>query len=66
MEISHRLHRRYSNIKLIENYLLNLTEDYNYYLKTVLRLKIGNHFRIFNGIDGEFIPLINDITKNNL
>ncbi|WP_375319420.1 RNA methyltransferase PUA domain-containing protein [Candidatus Tisiphia endosymbiont of Oplodontha viridula] len=46
--------------------MLNLTEDYNYYLKTVLRLKIGNHFRIFNGIDGEFIPLINDITKNNL
>lgn len=65
MKIS-RLHRIYSNIKLIENYSLNLAEDHSHYLKTVLRLKIGDHFRIFNGIDGEFIAQITDITKNNL
>ncbi len=65
MKIS-RLHRIYSNIKLIENYSLNLAEDHSHYLKTVLRLKIGEHFRIFNGIDGEFIAQITDITKNNL
>ncbi|WP_341751061.1 16S rRNA (uracil(1498)-N(3))-methyltransferase [Candidatus Tisiphia endosymbiont of Sialis lutaria] len=60
------LHRIYTNIKLIENCSLNLTEDHSHYLKTVLRLKIGEHFRIFNGIDGEFIAQITDITKNNL
>ncbi|MDR0296649.1 MAG: 16S rRNA (uracil(1498)-N(3))-methyltransferase [Rickettsia sp.] len=61
-----RLHRIYTNTKLIENCSLNLTEDHSHYLKTVLRLKIGDHFRIFNGIDGEFIAQITDITKNKL
>lgn len=65
MKIS-RLHRIYANIKLIENCSLNLAEDHSHYLKTVLRLKVGDHFRIFNGIDGEFIAQIIDITKNNL
>ena len=61
-----RLHRIYTNIKLIENYSLNLAEDHSHYLKTVLRLKLGDHFRIFNGTDGEFIAQITGITKNNL
>ncbi|WP_342267493.1 16S rRNA (uracil(1498)-N(3))-methyltransferase [Candidatus Tisiphia endosymbiont of Empis tessellata] len=65
MKIS-RLHRIYSNTKLIENYSLNLAEDHSHYLKTVLRLKVGDHFRIFNGTDGEFIAQITGITKNNL
>ncbi|MDR0774982.1 MAG: 16S rRNA (uracil(1498)-N(3))-methyltransferase [Rickettsia sp.] len=61
-----RLHRIYTNIKLIENYSLNLAEDHSHYLKTVLRLKVGDHFRIFNGTDGEFIAQITGMTKNNL
>ncbi|WP_341754545.1 16S rRNA (uracil(1498)-N(3))-methyltransferase [Candidatus Tisiphia endosymbiont of Dioctria rufipes] len=65
MKFSH-LHRRYTNIKLIENYSLNLAEDHSHYLKTVLRLKVGDHFRIFNGTDGEFIAQITGMTKNNL
>ncbi|WP_341755439.1 16S rRNA (uracil(1498)-N(3))-methyltransferase [Candidatus Tisiphia endosymbiont of Ptychoptera albimana] len=65
MKIS-RLHRIYSNTKLIENYSLNLVKEHSHYLKTVLRLKIGDHFRIFNGTDGEFIAQITGITKNNL
>ncbi|WP_342271124.1 RNA methyltransferase PUA domain-containing protein [Candidatus Tisiphia endosymbiont of Parasteatoda lunata] len=65
MKIS-RLHRIYTNIKLIENYSLNLAEDHSHYLKTVLRLKVDDHFRIFNGTDGEFIAQITGITKNNL
>lgn len=65
MKFSH-LHRIYTNIKLIENYSLNLAEDHSHYLKTVLRLKVGDHFRIFNGTDGEFIAQITGMTKNNL
>ncbi|WP_341751547.1 MULTISPECIES: 16S rRNA (uracil(1498)-N(3))-methyltransferase [unclassified Candidatus Tisiphia] len=61
-----RLHRIYTNIRLIENYSLNLAKEHSHYLKTVLRLKVGDHFRIFNGTDGEFIAQITGITKNNL
>jgi len=32
----------------------------------VLRLKINDQFRIFNGTEGEFIATIIDITKNNI
>lgn len=65
MKISN-LHRIYANIKLIERSSLNLSEDHCHYLKTVLRLKIADNFRIFNGIDGEFIAQITNITKNTI
>ncbi|XVN42658.1 MAG: 16S rRNA (uracil(1498)-N(3))-methyltransferase [Candidatus Rickettsia vulgarisii] len=60
------LPRIYANIKLIESHSLDLPEDKVHYLKTVLRLKSGNYFRVFNGVDGEFIAQITNITKNNL
>lgn len=60
------LPRIYANIKLIESHTLELPEDKAHYLKMVLRLKSGDYFRIFNGIDGEFIAQITNITKNNL
>ncbi len=65
MKISN-LHRRYANVKLIEASSLDISEDYHHYLKNVLRLKIGDHFRIFNGTDGEFIAQITSIGKHNL
>lgn len=58
--------RIYANIKLIESCLLELSRDNMHYLKTVLRLRVGDSFRIFNNQDGEFIAQITDITKNNL
>ncbi|MCC8417576.1 MAG: 16S rRNA (uracil(1498)-N(3))-methyltransferase [Rickettsia endosymbiont of Bryobia graminum] len=60
------LPRIYVNIKLIKSHSLNLPEDKAHYLKMTLRLKSGDYFRIFNGIDGEFIAQITNITKNNL
>lgn len=60
------LPRIYANIKLIESHSLDLPEDKTHYLRTVLRLKSGDYFRIFNGVDGEFIAQITNITKNNL
>lgn len=65
MKISH-LPRIYVDIKLGERILLNLEKDHYHYLKTVLRLKVGDYLRIFNAIDGEFIGRITNITKNSI
>ncbi len=60
------LPRIYANIKLIESCLLTLPADNIHYLLAVLRLKTGDHFRIFNNRDGEFIAQIISNSKNNL
>lgn len=60
------LNRIYVNSKLNENSLLTLMGDHFHYLKNVLRLRINDHFRIFNPDNGEFIVQIIEITKNNL
>lgn len=65
MKISH-LPRIYANAKLSESVLLHLEGDYYHYLKTVLRLKVNDSLRIFNGNDGEFIGQIANITKNTI
>jgi len=65
MKISH-LPRIYADTKLSERILLHLEGDYYHYLKTVLRLKINDSLRIFNGNDGEFIAQITNITKNTV
>lgn len=36
------------------------------YLTKVMRQKIGDHFYVFNGVDGEFVARISDIEKKNL
>ena len=65
MKIS-SLPRIYLDRKLSKDILLNLEDVHYHYLKTVLRLKVNDKVRIFNGIDGEFIGQITDITKNNI
>lgn len=64
MKFSH-LPRIYANIKLIERSLLTLPADNIHYLLTVVRLKVGDNFRIFNSRDGEFIAQITNNSKNN-
>lgn len=61
-----KLTRVYTSNKLIENQTLNLDNCYRHYLKNVLRLKVGDKFRIFNGQCGEFLAQIDDITKSSL
>jgi len=51
---------------LSESKIVSLETKYSHYLKNVLRLKIKDQLRIFNGIDGEFIATIIDITKNTI
>jgi 16S rRNA (uracil1498-N3)-methyltransferase len=61
-----KLSRVYTSDKLIENQTLSLDNCHTHYLKNVLRLKVGDKFRIFNGECGEFTAQIIDITKSNL
>ncbi len=65
MKIS-SLSRIYVDRKLSKDILLNLEDVHYHYLKTVLRLKVNDKVRIFNGSDGEFIGKITDITRNNI
>ncbi len=60
------LNRIYINNALAANSKIELTDNQGHYIKTVLRLKIQDQFRVFNNVDGEFIAQINNIGKNNL
>ncbi|MFY9589327.1 16S rRNA (uracil(1498)-N(3))-methyltransferase [Rickettsia endosymbiont of Halotydeus destructor] len=60
------LNRIYINSTLAVNSEIELTSDHIHYIKTVLRLKVNEQFRVFNNTDGEFIAQINAIGKNNL
>ncbi|WPY00226.1 Ribosomal RNA small subunit methyltransferase E [Candidatus Trichorickettsia mobilis] len=63
----YHLHRIYSNIILSENIVVNINDaQHQHYLKTVLRLKINDQFRIFNGEDGEYLAQILRLSKNSL
>jgi 16S rRNA (uracil1498-N3)-methyltransferase len=61
-----KFNRIYINSRLGENSKIELASDHVHYVKTVLRLKVNDALRIFNGIDGEFLVQITDIGKNNL
>jgi len=61
-----KYNRIYINSRLAENSKIELASDHIHYIKTVLRLKVNDSLRIFNGIEGEFLAQIIDIGKNNL
>ena len=61
-----KFNRIYINSRLGEKSKIELASDHVHYVKTVLRLKVNDALRIFNGIDGEFLVQITDIGKNNL
>ncbi|EER22813.1 MULTISPECIES: 16S rRNA (uracil(1498)-N(3))-methyltransferase [spotted fever group] len=61
-----KYNRIYINSRLAENSKLELAGDHVHYVKTVLRLKVNDGLRIFNGMDGEFLAQITDIGKHNL
>ena len=60
------LSRVHTNITLAENLVINLSNDVVHYLKTVLRLKINDQFRIFNDRAGEYLAEIISTSKNGL
>lgn len=61
-----KLHRIYINNHLAENSKIELSSDYTHYIKTVLRLKVNDQFRVFNGTDGEFLAKIAKLDRSNL
>lgn len=61
-----RLIRIYTNRTIGKNQTLTIENEDFYYLKSVMRLKKNDIFRIFNGIDGEFTAAIDEIYKNRL
>lgn len=65
MKISH-LNRVYINFSLSKNQTITIEGAEFHYLKSVLRLKNGQIFRIFNEHSGEFIAKITMVSKNNL
>jgi 16S rRNA (uracil1498-N3)-methyltransferase len=60
------LPRVYYDSALSENAVINIDATYLHYLKNVLRLKVNDSFRIFNGTNGEFIATIKEIMKHSL
>lgn len=61
-----KFNRIYINNHLAENIKLELGSDHTHYIKTVLRLKVNDQFRIFNGTDGEFLAQIAKLDRNNI
>jgi len=61
-----KLNRIYTNESLKEGQTVNLSGEHFHYLKSVLRLKNGQQFRLFNSFDGEFMAEISAIGKNDL
>ncbi len=63
----------YSNIKRIytqhslnsDNHI-TLTSSQIHYLKNVLRIKINDYIRIFNGIDGEWLAKVKTVKKKDI
>lgn len=60
------LTRIYTNSRIIKNQTITLDEEIFHYCKTVLRMRAGEEFRLFNQIDGEFRVKVAEISKRNL
>jgi 16S rRNA (uracil1498-N3)-methyltransferase len=65
MKFSH-LSRIYTTKSLAENQLVTIDGDDYHYLKTVMRLRIGEEFRLFNAADGEYLVKVAAINRSNL
>lgn len=61
-----KFNRIYINSHLAENSKIELGDNHYHYIKTVLRLRVNDKFRVFNGTNGEYIAQITKIDKNNL
>ncbi|MFK7973822.1 MAG: 16S rRNA (uracil(1498)-N(3))-methyltransferase [Rickettsiaceae bacterium] len=64
MKFSH-LTRIYTNQSITQDQTLKITNEFHY-LKSVIRLKKGHIFRIFNHFQGEFLANIANIGKKDI
>lgn len=58
--------RLYSNDKLEQGNIISLPIENSFYLDKVMRLKIGDKFKIFNKQDGEFFCVVREKNKSKL
>jgi len=61
----YKLPRLYINNDISKDSEINLNSDQSHYLKNVIRRNIGDHIRIFNGKDGEWISEIISLNKKS-
>lgn len=61
-----KLKRVYFDQNLQDNEIIDVAEEKLSYLKTVLRLRVQEQFRIFNQQDGEYLAEIVEITRKNM
>ncbi|MFN5351358.1 MAG: RsmE family RNA methyltransferase [Alphaproteobacteria bacterium] len=59
-------YRLYLNEDLSKNNIVLLEEKDSHYLKTVLRLRVGDKINLFNAGSGEFEGVINEIAKKSI
>lgn len=60
-----RLYCGYSEIPLQSQQSLHLNEGQSHYLRNVMRRNEGDHLRVFNGSDGEYLAEIQSLSKKS-
>ncbi len=65
MKFSH-LPRVYTNGPISKNQIIRIDGDNFHYLKTVIRLRRNDNFRLFNDQDGEYLVRVEEINKNQI
>ena len=61
-----QLTRIYSNQSIEKNQTLTIANEHFHYLKSVMRLRRNEFFRIFNHIDGEYMAKIQEINPSSI
>ena len=57
--------RLYQNCKY-QNAIIEVTNDDHHYLRNVVRVKVNDELRIFNGVDGEWYSKVLIVKKIKL
>ncbi len=66
MKFSHLIRLYYTSGLICKNQTLKIENEDFYYLKSVMRLRKSDVFRLFNSIDGEFIARIEDVGRSHV
>ena len=56
--------RLYQNCRLYQNAIIEVTNDDHHYLRNVMRVKVNDELRIFNGVDGEWYSKVLIVKKD--
>tara|TARA_B100001123_G_scaffold446213_1_gene599923 strand:- start:829 stop:1554 length:726 start_codon:yes stop_codon:yes gene_type:complete len=57
--------RLYINSQISPDLLINIKNKQHHYLKNVMRIKINDTIRIFDGVTGEWLSIVLSVNKNN-